>query len=171
MHVLNLRDGWAYCAGVPKAMWGGDASEQAIAPSPDGRSLYIVDAHRGLIAVMDTRRLDIVRTARVDLGATTDDRISAVVSGDGATLFVAAGGASGQVSAIDTDGLTVRERWLAPVPVSGLGISLDGSALYAAGAGRIASIDPATGEPRTTLATPVVEPIVDVDPLPAALAG
>jgi hypothetical protein len=171
VHVLNLRKGWAYCAGVPESMWGGDASEQAIAPSPDGRWLYIVDARRGLIAVMDTGTLDIVRTARVDLGSAQGERVSVAVSGDGETLFVATGGGSGTVAAVDADDLTVRERWPTPVPVSGLGISLDGSSLYAAGTGRIAAIDPLTGEARTTLATPVVEPIVDVDPLPGALAG
>ena len=64
VHVLNLRKGWAYCAGVPKEMWGGTAREQALVPSPDGRWLYIVDAREGTIAVMNTRSLEVERTAR-----------------------------------------------------------------------------------------------------------
>ena len=71
VHVLNLRQGWAYCAGLPRALWGQPARAQAMAPSPDGRSLYIVDSMRGRIAVMDTKTLEITpiradrsRTAR-----------------------------------------------------------------------------------------------------------
>ena len=172
VHVLNLRKGWAYCAGVPKDMWGGTASEQAIAPSPDGRWLYIVDARHGLIAVMDTRSLEVVRTGRVHLGTATNARTSVTLSPDGATLFVASGTEPGTVSAISTRGLTLTDRWPSPVPISGLGMSLDGSGLYAAGGGRIVFVDIETGEPRSTVPTPVLEPIVDVDPLPdAGLAG
>jgi hypothetical protein len=177
VHVLNLRKGWAYCAGVPQAMWGGTADEQAITPSPDGRWLYIVDVRQGMIAVMDTRSLEIVRTGRADLGPVTDAPTSVVMSRDGATLFVASGDQPGTVTAIETQGLTLSDRWPSPLPVSGLGISLDGSALYAAGAGRIALVDPDTGEERSAVPTTLLEPIVDVDPLPdtslavAGLAG
>ena len=170
VHVLNLRKGWAYCAGVPKEMWGGAARDQALAPSPDGRSLYIVDSSEGTIAVMNTRTLKIERTAPVDF---TDDaaegtgvRTSLAVSRDGATLFVASGASPGTVSAIDIAGLTVGDQWPSPVPVSGLGLSLDGSALYVAGAGRIALFDLVRGETSVTVPTPVLDPIVELDPLP-----
>jgi len=172
VHVLNLRKGWAYCAGVPKEMWGGTAREQAIAPSPDGRWLYIVDARHGMIAVMDTRSLKVTRTGRVDLGTSTHARTAVTVSPDGATLFVASGTEPATVSVVSTEGLELTDRWPSTVPVSGLGMALDGSALYAAGGGRIVSVDIETGEARSTLPTPVLEPIVDVDPLPATgLAG
>ncbi|HEX7246772.1 MAG TPA: hypothetical protein VF351_01590, partial [Actinomycetota bacterium] len=102
VHVLNLQKGWAYCAGVPKEMWGGTAREQSLAPSPDGRWLYIVDAREGTIAVMNTRSLKVERTARVDLAGTSDGgggaptvRTSVAVSRDGATLFVASGTSPG----------------------------------------------------------------------------
>jgi hypothetical protein len=172
VHVLNLRKGWAYCAGVPKQMWGGTAREQALVPSPDGRWLYIVDAREGTIAVMNTRSLEVERTARVDLAATSGGastvRTSVAVSRDGATLFVAAGTSPGTVTAIDVTGLTVTDRWASPLPVSGLGIPLDGPGLYVAGDGRIALFDLASGEASVTVPTPVVDPIVGLDPLPAA---
>jgi hypothetical protein len=171
VHVLNLRKGWAYCAGVPEAMWGGSAREQSLVPSPDGRSLYIVDAGEGMVAVMDTRSLEIVRSGHVDLGGEASDlRTSLAVSLDGGTLFVAAGPAPGTVSAIDTADLTTLDAWPSPLPASGIGLSLDGTGLYVAGGGRIALLDLGTGESRTTVPTPVLEPIVSLDPLPNALA-
>ena len=166
VHVLNLRKGWAYCAGVPEAMWGGTAREQALVPSPDGRWLYIVDAGEGMVAVMDTRSLEIVRSGHVDLGGDASDlRTSLAVSLDGSTLFVAAGATPGTVSAIDTADLTTVDAWPSPLPASGLGLSLDGTGLYVAGGGRIALLDLGTGESRTTVPTPVLEPIVSLDPL------
>jgi DNA-binding beta-propeller fold protein YncE len=171
VHVLNLRKGWAYCAGVPEEMWGGTAREQSLVPSPDGRWLYIVDAGEGMVAVMDTRTLEIVRSGRIDLGGEASDlRTSLAVSPGGETLFVAAGAEPGTVSAIATADLTTVEAWPSPLPASGLGLSLDGSGLYVAGAGRIALLDLATGEPRATVPTTVVEPIVSLDPLPGVVA-
>ena len=171
VHVLNLRKGWAYCAGVPKEMWGGAARDQALAPSPDGRWLYIVDSRRGTVAVMNTRTLEIARTGEVELSGTATDpassvRTSVAVSRDGATLFVASGTSPGTVSAIDIADLTLVDSWASPVPVSGLGLSLDGAALYVAGAGRIALFDLSTGETSATVPTPVLDPIVELDPLP-----
>ncbi|HEX7247262.1 MAG TPA: hypothetical protein VF351_04080, partial [Actinomycetota bacterium] len=147
---------------------------QSLAPSPDGRWLYIVDAREGTIAVMNTRTLEVERTAHVDLTATSDGgggastvRTSVAVSRDGATLFVASGTSPGTVTAIDVAGLTVADRWASPLPVSGLGLALDGSGLYVAGDGRIALFDLGTGEASVTVPTPVVDPIIGVDPLPA----
>jgi hypothetical protein len=92
------------------------------------------------------------------------------VSLDGGTLFVAAGPAPGTVSAIDTADLPTLDAWPSPLPASGIGLSLDGTGLYVAGGGRIALLDLGTGESRTTVPTPVLEPIVSLDPLPNALA-
>ena len=103
VHVLNLRKGWAYCAGLPRAMWGGDAKEQAIAASPDGRRLYVVDSTRELVAVMDTRSLEVVGTAHVAIGPDAGARTSIAVSDDGARLFVASSAGDGAITAIETD--------------------------------------------------------------------
>jgi len=151
------------------------AREQALVPSADGRMLYIVDSGEDMVAVMDTRSLEVVRTASVELDATGDaetdsetGRTSLAVTTDGATLFIASGSSPGTVSAIDTEALTLADRWASPLPASGLGLSLDGSALYIAGGGRIALVDTATGEARATVPTAVLEPIVGVHPLAGA---
>ena len=67
VHVLNLQRGWAYCAGLPRRFWGEPAAAQAIAPSPDGSELYIVDSMRGAVAVMNTQTLQIERLEKVDV--------------------------------------------------------------------------------------------------------
>ncbi|HET6714993.1 MAG TPA: hypothetical protein VFI59_14970 [Actinomycetota bacterium] len=165
VHVLNLRRGWAFCAGLPEVMWGGAASDQAIAASPDGRSLYVVDARQGLVAVMDTETLEVERTGRVDLG-TVEGRTTVVMSHDGGTLFVASAADDRPLFAIDTVSLTLAERWTAPGPISGLGMSLDGTDLFAAVGERIDVLDVGTGDAVASVPTPGLAPIVSLDPLP-----
>jgi DNA-binding beta-propeller fold protein YncE len=165
VHVLNLRRGWAYCAGLPDAMWDGTAREQALAPSPDSRALYVVDAQEGLVAVMDTRSLEVERTARVSLEAGGSSTAIAV-SRDGATLYVAS--SSGTLTAIDADTLSAADRWATPIPVTGLGTSLDGRAVYAAGAGRLSALDAVTGAAIATVPTEGLGSVLALEPLPAA---
>jgi sugar lactone lactonase YvrE len=153
VHVLNLRNGWAYCVGMPKAFWDQPASAQAIASSPDGRSLFVVDSVRGIVAEMDTKSLQVLRTTRVDFGEGVGDRTSAQVSADGSTLFVGtAGGRGASVTAIATASLMPTDGWAVPGTVSGLGLSADGRNLYVASGNRLLVVDPADGHELTTVA-------------------
>lgn len=160
VHVLNLGKGWAYCAGLPRALWGQPARAQAMAPSPDGRVLYIVDSMRGRIAVMDTETLEITRSERIDLGPLEGGRTSARMSADGSTLFVGDGGSS--LARIDTGTLQMTGRWPLPDDVSGLALSEDGARLYAALGGRVTVVDTDTGDATTTLAFGGIESILHV---------
>ena len=122
MHVLNLKRGWAYCAGLPRRFWGEPAAAQAIAPSPNGSELYIVDSMRGAVAVMNTRTLQIERMEKVDALSLGGVRTSAQVSVDGRTLFVGSAVDGSAVFAIDTTTLEVTDRWpMDGGDVSGLG--------------------------------------------------
>jgi hypothetical protein len=153
VHVLNLRNGWAYCVGMPKAFWDQPASAQAMASSPDGRSLFVVDSVRGIVAEMDTKSLQVLRTTRVDFGEGVGDRTSAQVSADGSTLFVGtAGGRGASVTAIATASLMPTDGWAVPGTVSGLGLSADGRNLYVASGNRLLVVDPADGHELTTVA-------------------
>jgi hypothetical protein len=163
VHVLNLRKGWAYCAGLPRTLWGHPATVQAMAPSPDGRSLYIVDSMRGIVAEMNTRSLEITRTARIDLGPREEGRTWSLMSVDGHTLYVGVGGAT--VSRIDVDPLEVLGRWRFPAPVTGLASSEDGTRLYAALGDRIAIVDPGTGSSLGSISFGRVESILHVTSL------
>jgi hypothetical protein len=147
VHVLNLRQGWAYCAGLPRSLWGQPAKAQAMAPSPDGRSLYIVDSMRGLIAEMNTRSLKITRSARIDMGVYEHGRTSAGMSADGNTLYVGVG--APEVSRIDVESMQLLGRWPLPGDVTGLALSEDGARLYAALGDGLAVLDTGTGDAAT----------------------
>jgi WD40 repeat protein len=162
VHVLNLRKGWAYCAGLPRALWGQPAAAQAMASSPDGRSLFVVDAMRGLIAEMNTRTLEIERTAKMDLGSVDGGRTSAVMSADGDTLFVGSARDGAAVYAVDVETLEIRERWPMTSTVTGLGLSGDGLRLYAAVDDRVAIVDTATGRAFAALSFEGVDSILHV---------
>jgi hypothetical protein len=155
VHVLSLQQGWAHCVGLPKMLWDRPASEQALAPSPNGRLLYVVNAALGVVSVMDTRTLAILRTEQI--GRTLDGvtSTSAVVSDDGASLFV---GAAGQVERIDTDSLTVADVWDTG-DVTGLGLSADGRRLYVAVGEDVKVLDARTGAELGAVAVPSPAPI------------
>ena len=160
VHVLNLRAGWAYCAGLPRSLWGQPAKAQAMAPSPDGRFLYIVDSMRGLIAEMDTDSMEITRSERLDLAPLERGRTTARMSADGHTLYVGVGGSA--VSRIDVDTFEVLGNWTLPGDVSGLAVSDDGARLYAALGDRVAIVDTGTGHTLETLSFGSVESILHV---------
>jgi hypothetical protein len=163
VHVLNLREGWAYCAGLPRSLWNHPANAEAMTPSPDGRTLYIVDSVRGVIAEMNTRTLKIVGTSHVDLGSGAGATTSAVTSSDGATLFVSSSADPEALYAIDAETFAVTDRWSVAGPVSDVGLSSDGARLYAALGDHIAVLDPATGSELGSLLVPGVASILDVE--------
>jgi len=166
VHVLNLRRGWAYCAGLPKAFWGEPATAQAMATSPDGALLYIVDSMRGVVAAMNTRTLGIERSGRVDLSALTGVRTSAQVSADGRTLFVGSLGDGAAVYAIDTSSMQVVHRWPMSGDVSGLGLSVDGRRLYVALPDGVTILDASTGAELTAVPFQGIESILHVETTP-----
>jgi DNA-binding beta-propeller fold protein YncE len=162
VHVLNLERGWAYCAGLPRRFWGEPAAAQAIAPSPDGSELYIVDSMRGAVAVMNTQTLQIERLEKVDVSSLGGVRTSAQVSADGRTLFVGSAVDGAAVFAIDTATLQVAQRWPMSADVSDIGLSVDGRRLYVALRDGVAVLDAGTGEELTTVPFLGIESILHV---------
>jgi len=163
VHVLNLRDGWAYCAGMPRALWGQPAKAQAMVSSPDGRILYVVDSMKGIVTEMNTRTLKIVRTERIDLGSGAGTQTAVVASPDGSTLYVASAADGSGVYTIDTDSLRVTGRWAMWGDVSDLRLSNDGARLYAAGDDQLSVLDAATGSLLNSVAARGVESILSVE--------
>jgi hypothetical protein len=144
VHVLSLEEGWAHCVGLPEALWHQPASAEAMAVSPDGSTLYIVDADEGLVVTMDTGSLDTSDPIRVALPE-PGSRTTATVSADGSTLFVGTAGGAGAVTAIDTSSFDVTRTWTTDARVSGLGISLDGARLYVALSDRLEVLNASSG--------------------------
>jgi DNA-binding beta-propeller fold protein YncE len=163
VHVLNLRDGWAYCAGMPRALWGQPAKAQAMVPSPDGRILYIVDSMKGIVTEMNTRTLKIVRTERIDLGSGAGTQTAVVASPDGSTLYVASAADGSGVYTIDTKSLGVTGRWTMAGQVFDLRLSIDGARLYAAGEDQLSVLDASNGTLLNSVAARGVESILSVE--------
>ena len=164
IHTLSLHEGWAHCIGLPKPLWGGDPTHEALAVALSNGPVYVVDTARGVVASMNTNDLTIERTTRVSFGAPSHAQAKAAVSSDGLTLFVANGS---QLVAIDTTSLRPRLRWTAAGPVRGLGTSADGLHLYAAMQDEVAVMDPSTGREMGMLPAPTTNEIRYVGTLAA----
>jgi hypothetical protein len=145
VHVLDLLEGWAHCVGLPEQLWKRPASEQAMAVSPDGATLYVVDPAVGVVVAMDTTTLETRVVDRLPFGVEEGANASARVSADGGTLFVAASGRTSTLFALGTSSFEIASRWSLDGPVSGLGLSADGGRLYVASADRVDVVDPLTG--------------------------
>jgi hypothetical protein len=148
VHTLNMDEGWAHCVVLPKQLWGADPADEAMALSPDGDTLYVVDTARDLVAVMDTDRVRVVESHKVNFEASQRAETQAIVTPDG-TLFVAAGT---RLWALDPANMRPVEMWTMDAPISALGSGPGG--LYVAMPGTVAVIDPSTGEPSASIHSP-----------------
>jgi hypothetical protein len=148
VHTLSMDEGWAHCVVLPKKLWGADPADEAMAVSPYGDRLYVVDTARDLVAVMDTERVKVVENQRVDLESFPGAETQAIVAPDG-TLAVASGS---RVWSLDGVDLTVLETWTMDAPVSALGSGPGG--VYVAMPGAVTVIDPSTGKPAASIPSP-----------------
>ena len=119
-----------------------------------------------------------VRTSPIDLPAMGSiGRTSAWISPDGRTLFVsvagddsadaAAGDDGSTVTAFDASTFEVLDSWRLGGVVSSIGVSSDGSNVYAAVEDRLAVLDAASGSEVAAVPLPSAEPVVRVLPLAA----
>ncbi len=161
VHALSLDGPFAFCLDLPGSGYLDDPSEMnwSLALSPDGSRLYAVNPAAGTVAVIDTGANGapgVLRTARFPAfpGRAVMASSGAVVRGP----MLIAGGASG-VAWIDTASLKLSGRAVEGWPIAGVGVSPDGTNLYAVSdAGQIGAIslasrqvtaifDPSAGTP------------------------
>jgi hypothetical protein len=158
IHALSSSEGWAVCIDLPGTT--GDDTEAAadwgLAESPDGGSVYAVNATLGLVADVDPAQLHVRRSSTVKAlvaggivlakfghqeSGPTGRRV--VVAPDGRTIFAAG---AGGILAIDASDLKVRATYAKGNAVDALAVTPDGGTIYALiRDGRIVKLDAATG--------------------------
>jgi hypothetical protein len=164
VHVLDLAEGFAHCVTLPKIFWHRPGSAEAMALSPDGGRLFVVDSGLGAVTVFDTSTLETQATKQFGDQVAGAARTSAAVSADGTTLFV---GAGRTILEIDTGSLTVTKRIAADGDVTGIGLSSKGGRLYAAIGGELEVLDPTSGSKLGAVPVPTPSPVLQVTALAA----
>lgn len=160
IHALDAAGGTAVCIDLP-ATGAGDpdaARDWGLAPTPDGRSIYAVNATLGLALEVDPVELGIRRSVSVEplaaggivlakFGHSESGPVGRrVVAGpDGRTLYAAG---AGGILAIGTADLEVTGRFLEGQAVEAFGLTADGGTLYVLlhDGGRIVRLDAASGK-------------------------
>ncbi|MFJ8577865.1 YncE family protein [Micromonospora sp. NPDC093277] len=137
VHTLNLVERWAYCVDLPHPFGEASASGHAVAISPDGNRLHVVDVTSGSVAEISTEELTVRRTAVLARGTGAGH---ATAGHD--RLFVAAGTT---VRVVDVEALRDVAGWSVREPVTGLALSPDGNRLYLGQTDAVSWHDPATG--------------------------
>lgn len=159
IHALYTTDGYADCIDLPAT--GSDdvdaALDWGLAPARSGGNVYAVNATLGLVvevkpadrAIVRSARITPARSAAITLakfghidGGPVGRRV--VLAPNGRTIYAAG---AGGIVAIETDRLTESGRFLAGQAVDALGVTPDGSTLYALvrQGGRIVKIDATAG--------------------------
>ena len=159
IHALNSTDAWAICIDLPAVSGGGAAAslDWGLAPSADGASVFAVNASLGLAIDVDLNGLAVRRSASIATSASVPVVLAkfghsevgtvgrrVVASADGTTLF--ASGANG-VTVIQTKDFGVVRHDLAGNAIDGLGVTPDGTILFALlrASGEIAALATADG--------------------------
>ena len=163
IHALNSVDGWAICVDLPAtgARDAAAAADWGLAPTPDGHTLYAVNATLGLVVeVNPTGDFGIRREATVKPLAAAGSGIvlakfghqqsgptgrRVVVGPDGRTIYAA--GSAG-IMAIDAASLKVKGTFEVGKSVDALAVTPDGGTLFALlrDGGRIVKLDASSGE-------------------------
>jgi hypothetical protein len=154
IHTLNLEEGWAHCIALPEVMWGGDPRNEAMALSPDGDRLHVVDVARDLVAIMNTRNLEMTGI-EVDFPAVGGAAHASVApTGE---LFVSDGP---WLAAVDVgrEGITGRRGMREAVTALGTGPG----GLYVALPDRVEVLDPDLRRRVATIPSPAVDDLAYV---------
>lgn len=75
VHVLDLDEEWAFCLDLPQEFGEGELGLTALAVSPAGGELAVLDLNAGRIAVASTDRLAVSGTAALPEDVDPDDRL------------------------------------------------------------------------------------------------
>ncbi|TDC83657.1 hypothetical protein E1193_08235 [Micromonospora sp. KC606] len=138
VHTLHLGERWAYCVDLPHPFGEGPANGHAMALSPDGGRLLVIDVTSGAVAEISTEELTVRRTATLARGTGP-----AYAVADRDRLFL---GVGATLRTVDLAGLGVAAEWSVRDPITGLVRGPDGVRLYVGQNGAASWHDPATGK-------------------------
>jgi hypothetical protein len=146
VHSLNLSQGWAYCIDLPAPFGEHAAAGHAIALSPSGSRLVVVDAPGGAAALIDPVNLTVESVTRfaplpeggAAEGGAAEGEAAAVLTPDGGRLLVAAGRTAVM---LPVHGGEPIGRSTYDTPVRGLALSNDGKRLYVGQTDHVVSKD------------------------------
>lgn len=157
VHVLNLDELWAHCIDLPAEFGQAREPQISISVTPDSKRMYVLDAASAAIAEVDTQSLEVLQAKTSGLAPS---RYSPIAAHDGRhTLYVAKGPF---VYEVDTRDMSVGVPWTLDAAVSGLQISADATKVYASVAGKLVTIDLATGAERPMKTPPGVGRVTEV---------
>lgn len=148
VHLLNLEEKWAHCIDLPPEFAAGPATASALATSPGGDLLYVVDWSNGAVAVVRPDRVRVSHTVAIDFGA-PDSKTFAHATDD--RLYVAG---NEEVVVLESPSLREVARWSVGDEVEGLGVAPDGGTVYVSVAGEIKTLDARTGRVLESVALP-----------------
>ncbi|MEU8243857.1 hypothetical protein AB0C07_36855 [Actinoplanes missouriensis] len=153
VHVLHLSDRWAYCLDLPHPFGEGPAAAHAVAA--DGKHIVVADLASGKLAYADPQALTVSRI--VDIPVAAPLTVTSRQAPAGAALVLTPErvfiGGSDTITVLDRAGDAVVAKWQVPSAIQGMGLSADGSRLYAGTADQVICLNTTSG---TTLGkTPV----------------
>jgi hypothetical protein len=117
VHTLKLDQGWAHCVDLPAGFGGSDLTASALAVSPSGTRLYVVDRGLRQLVEIDTNSLAITRSTALALTSTSVSAPTALVAGGDGYLYVSDGP---NIVVVATATLAVAQRWPAGGVITGL---------------------------------------------------
>jgi hypothetical protein len=185
IHALNLSQPFAFCIDLPGSGYesGSDEFQWSLVLSADGSRLFATNGAKGIVAEVNTDfngGPSVIRTAHIDTPSPSAGLFlqdveakefgggGAVLSPDGKTLVM-----TGQTGLlwVDTTTLHARSHQLTNWTVRSLGLSSDGSTVYALhDAGMIAELSMANPGVSTTFGSSDTQPLallrVDSPPAP-----
>ncbi len=148
VHVLDLDAETASCVDLP-AEFATDPLG-AVAVTPSGSRLFVYSPMASALAELDTRTLEISRTATVAPPIGTPPSTARATATE-TTLYLSV---SDRIAPVALDDMTAGEWTLAPGEISGIEPASDDSALYVVLADRVLVVDPRTFAPRREMVVP-----------------
>ena len=136
VHVLHLEQRWAYCLDLPHPFGEGPPAGHAIAVSPDGDELAVLDAASGKLALAGTTALTV---AGVVEAPRSERPASVAYHPDGMRILA---GVGRTVTVLDHAGAATA-NWPVPGEVRGLAVSRDGNRVYCGGSDEVVWLDAA----------------------------